>query len=181
MPHLSLPLAPRAGLSLSPNGRRGAKLSQHRFRGWDDAGDDHLFAVEAIGNARRDLGLPVVGVVDRLVERLALGLVLEAADPDIFAVVGLAAEAAADHHALRDLKGDDLLLHDLDPFVHLAGAHVVLAQFVKGHGFPPRVNRENSSVFARSNTTPARARDGAVDQPSAASGACRCRKNWFSG
>src|SRR6185312_2958165 len=99
----------------------------------DEAGHHHLPAVEAFGNAWGDLGLPVVGLVDRLVLRLALGLALEAADPHIGALVRLAAIAAADHHSLGYLEGDDLLLHDLDPFFHLAGAHVVLPQFVEGH------------------------------------------------
>ena len=75
----------------------------------------------------------MVAVVDRLVELLALGFALKAAQPHICGIVRLAAEAAADDHALGGLEGDDLLFHDLDPFVHLAGQNLVLAQFVKGH------------------------------------------------
>jgi len=90
-------------------------------------------AVEAVRHPRRDLGLPIIGLVDRLVERLALAFAFESAQPHINGRVGLAAEAAADDHALGDLERDDLLFHDLDPFVDLAGPNLVLAQFVKGH------------------------------------------------
>src|SRR5207253_1035530 len=82
-------------------------------------------------DARRDLLLPMVAFIHRLVEGLALPLAFEAAHPDINRIVGLAAETAGDHHALSDLEGDDLLFHDLEPFGHLAGANLVLAQFVE--------------------------------------------------
>src|SRR5439155_19871900 len=98
-----------------------------------DARHHHGLAVETVRHPRRDLGLPVIALVDRLVERLALAFALEAAQPHIYRRVGLAAEAAADDHAFGDLERDDLLLHYLDPFVDLAGPNLVLAQFVKGH------------------------------------------------
>src|SRR5882762_6084612 len=102
-------------------------------RGRDDAGHDILLAVEQVRDARRDLLLPMVAFIHRLVERLALPLAFEAAHPDINRIVGLAAETAGDHHALGDLEGDDLLFHDLEPFGHLAGPNLVLPQFVEGH------------------------------------------------
>src|SRR6516165_12161595 len=110
-----------------------AALPHRRFRGRNDPRHDHRRTVEMIRHARRDLGLPMVALVDCLVERLTLGFAFEPAQPDIDRIVRLAAEAAADDHALGDLERDDLLLHDLDPFVHLAGANLVLAQFVEGH------------------------------------------------
>src|SRR5436305_5780920 len=76
-----------------------------------------------------------------LVERLALRLALKPAQPDIHRLIGFTAEAAGDHHALGDLERDDLLLHDLEPFLHLAGPDLVLAQLVEGH------RRRSSRVF----------------------------------
>src|SRR5437762_9788585 len=96
-------------------------LPHRRLRGGHDARHDHRRAIEVVRNARRDLVFPVVALVDRLVLRLALGFALEAAQPDIDRIVGLAAKAAADDHPLRDLEGNDLLLHDPDPFIDLAG------------------------------------------------------------
>src|SRR5271154_4975744 len=108
-------------------------LLRRRFRRRNDAGHDIRAALETGGNPRRDLGLPVVAVVDRLVQRLALGFALEATHPDIGGIIGLAAIAAGDDHAFRYLEGDDLLFHDLNPLIHLARQNLVLAQFVKGH------------------------------------------------
>src|SRR5262249_59100980 len=75
-----------------------------------------------------DLVLPVVALVHGVVEPLALRLALEAADPDVDALVLLADEAAEDDHAHLDLERDDLLLHALDPVRLLPGADVVLAK-----------------------------------------------------
>src|SRR4029077_12229443 len=125
--------APDEISGLAADDPAGFRLGEGRLRGRDDARHDHGGAIEAVRNARRDLVLPVVAFVYRLVLRLALGFALEAAQPDIDGSVGLTPEAAADDHPLRDLEGDDLLLHDLDPLVHLAGQDLVLAEVVKGH------------------------------------------------
>src|ERR1700726_4356088 len=113
--------------------KRVLALPHRRLRGRDYAGYDHGRAIKVVRNARRDLVLPVVAFVDCLVLRLALGFAFEAAQPDIDGIVGLAAKAAADDHALRDLEGNDLLFHDPDPLIDLAGQDLVLAEFVKGH------------------------------------------------
>ena len=75
---------------------------------------------------RRDLVLPVVALVDRIVEALALRLALEPTEPHVHALVLLAGEATEDHHAHLDLERDDLLFHALDPLVALSGTDVVL-------------------------------------------------------
>src|SRR5215471_17044903 len=111
----------------------GVALPHRRFRGRNDPRHDIGLALKNVRHPGPDFGLPVIGLVDRLVERLALRFALEAAQPHIDGRIGLAAEAAADDHALRDLERNDLLFHDLDPFVDLAGPNLVLAQFVKGH------------------------------------------------
>src|SRR5690242_14245947 len=113
--------------------QRVPALPHCRVRGWYNARHDHRGAIEIVRNARRDLVLPVVALVDRLVLRLALGFAFEAAQPDIDGIVGLAPKAAAYDHALRDLEGNDLLLHDPDPFVDFAGQDLVLAEFVENH------------------------------------------------
>src|SRR4029077_7914415 len=118
---------------LAADAPSGFRAAQGRLLGREDARHDHGGAIQAVRNARRDLVLPVVAFVYRLVLRLALVFALEAAYPDIDGSVGLTPEAAADDHPLRDLERDDLLLHDLDPLVHLAGQDLVLAEFVKGH------------------------------------------------
>src|SRR3954466_14677519 len=88
----------------------------------------------------------MVGLIDRLILCLALGLAVEPAQPDVAGFVGLAAEAAADHHALGDLEGDDLLLHHLDPGGLLAGQDLVLAKLVeRGHaGVSPLESRSRA-------------------------------------
>src|SRR5215467_10736201 len=98
------------------------------MRGGHDAGDLDLLPVDQGGDARGDLVLPVVALVDGVVEPLALRLALEAADPHVYAGVLLAHEAAEDDHAHLHLEGDDLLLHALDPLLLLAGANVVLTE-----------------------------------------------------
>src|SRR5204863_8405357 len=119
------------------------RLLRGRARARGDAGDDHLLAVEEVGDARRDLLSPMVALIDGLVERLALRLALKPAQPHIDRLIGFTAEAAGDHHALGDLERDDLLLHDVEPFLHLAGPDLVLAQLVEGH------HRLSSRVFRR--------------------------------
>src|SRR5437763_7099217 len=110
-----------------------APLPHLRLWGGDDTRHDHGGAIEIIRNARPNRVLPVIALVDRLVLRLALGFAFEATQPDVDGIVGLAAEAAADDHPFRGLEGNDLLLHDPDTLVHLAGQDLVLAEFVKGH------------------------------------------------
>src|SRR6202022_1171492 len=87
----------------------GIALPHRGLRCRDDARHDHGGTVETTRHARRYFGLPVIGLVNRLVERLALGFALEAAQPYIGGIVGLAPEAAADDHALGDLEWDYLL------------------------------------------------------------------------
>jgi hypothetical protein len=98
------------------------------------ARDLDLLAVDHRGHPRRDLVLPVVALVDGVVEALALRLALEAADPDVDALVLLADEAAEDDHAHLDLEGDDLLLHAFHPVVALARTDVVLPELEEHDG-----------------------------------------------
>src|SRR5204863_769557 len=88
-------------------------LLDDRVRGRRDARDLDLLAVDHGRHLGRDLLLPVVALVDEIVEALALGLALEPADPDVHALVFLADEAPEDHHPHLDLERDDLLLHAL--------------------------------------------------------------------
>src|SRR5229473_2133689 len=93
-----------------------------------------LLAVDHGADPRGDLVLPVVGLVDRVVEPLALRLALEAADPDVDGLVFLAHEAAQDDHAHLDLERDDLLLHALHPRLLLSGTDVVLPELEEHAG-----------------------------------------------
>src|SRR5262245_13855357 len=113
------------------------------------AGDLDLLPVDHGGHAGRDLVLPVVALVDGIVEALALRLALEAADPHVDAVVLLAHEAAQDDHAHLDLEGDDLLFHALDPLVALARPDVVL----------PKLEEHLASLGGRLARPPPRAHD----------------------
>src|SRR5712692_6994560 len=103
---------------------------RHQTRDFD------LLAVDQSRNPGGDLVLPVVALVDGVVEALALLLVLEPANPDVDALVFLADEAAEDHHAHLDLERDDLLLHAFDPVVTLSLTNVVLPQ-LEEHPWPP--------------------------------------------
>src|SRR4030095_1190246 len=104
------------------------RLLDNRVRRRHQPGDFDLLAVDHGRHPRRDLVLPVVALVDEIVEALALRLALEPADPDVHALVLLADEAAEDHHAHLDLERDDLLFHALDPLVALTGTDVVLPE-----------------------------------------------------
>src|SRR2546428_1901140 len=139
------------GLRLIPNTTfircpRGWPLADHRSRRpspplLDDrvgrrheARDLDLLPVDHGRNLRGDLVLPVVALVNEVVESLALLLVLEPADPDVDALVFLADEAAEDHHPHLDLERDDLLLHAPDPLVTLPRTDVVLPQLEEHAG-----------------------------------------------
>src|SRR5438034_8798102 len=104
------------------------RLLDARVRRRQQAGDLDLLAVYHGRNPRRDLVLPVVALIDEIVEALALRLALEPADPDVDALVLLADEAAEDHHAHLHLERDDLLFHALDPLVALTGTDVVRSE-----------------------------------------------------
>src|SRR5690606_33471293 len=110
-------------------------LANHRSWGGIEQGDGRALAVEHLAGLGRDLILPVVALVDGLVALLAVLFIIEAADPDVGAVVLGADEAADDDHAHLRLKGDDLLLHALDPGLLLARLDAVLAQ-LEQHCFP---------------------------------------------
>src|SRR5215471_17451190 len=103
-------------------------LLDHGVRGGHDARDLDLLPVDQGGNARPNLVLPVVALVDGVVEPLALRLTLEATDPHVDAGILLAHEAAEDDHAHLHLEGDDLLLHALDPLLLLARTDVILTE-----------------------------------------------------
>src|SRR5881296_2591007 len=103
-------------------------LLDDRVRRRHEARDLDLLSVDQGRHLRRDLVLPVVALVDQVVEALALGLALEAANPDVHTLVFLADEAAEDDHAHLHLEWDDLLLHALHPAVALSGSDVVLPQ-----------------------------------------------------
>src|SRR5881397_1308294 len=109
-----------------------ATLLDDRVRRCHQTRDLDLLAVDQGWDLRRDLVLPVVALVDQVVEALALGLALEAANPDVHALVFLADEAAEDDHAHLHLERDDLLLHAPDPFLALSRTDVVLPQ-LKDH------------------------------------------------
>src|SRR2546428_1937797 len=119
-------------------------LLDDRVRRRHQARDLDLLAVDQGRNLRGDLVLPVVALIDEVVETLALLLALEPADPDVDVLVFLAAELAQDHHAHLDLERDDLLLHALDPLVALTGANVVLPELEEHSGllgFESRLDR----------------------------------------
>src|SRR5207302_228857 len=104
-----------------------ATLLDNRVRRRHQAGDLDLLAVDQGRDLRRDLVLPVVALVDQVVEPLALGLALESANPDVDALVFLADEAAEDDHAHLHLQLDDLCSHAVPPLLALAAADVLLA------------------------------------------------------
>src|SRR5438552_16392657 len=108
---------PREDRSLNDRARRG-----------HDARDLDLLAIDQGRHLGRDLVLPVVALVDDVVEALALRLALESPDPHVDALFFLAHEAAEDDHAHRDLEGDDLLLHALDPALALPRPDVILPE-----------------------------------------------------
>src|SRR5262249_58411269 len=66
-------------------------------------GDLDLLAVDHRRYPRRDLVLPVVALLDEIVEALALRLALERADPDLYALALLADNAAQHHQAHLEL------------------------------------------------------------------------------
>src|SRR5215831_19676968 len=103
-------------------------LLDDRARRRHQARDLDLLAVDQGRHLRRDLVLPVLALIDQVVEPLALGFALEATDPHIDALVFLADEAAKDDHAHLHLERDDLLLHALDPLLALTWADVVLTK-----------------------------------------------------
>src|SRR2546425_5144833 len=124
---------PRSRPARSESGENPTLLDD-RVRCGHDPRDLDLLAVDHARDPGRDLVLPVVALVDEVVEALALRLALEPADPDVHALVFLADEAAEDHHPHLDLERDDLLLHALDPLVTLTRTDVVLAQLEKHSG-----------------------------------------------
>src|SRR5262249_43152287 len=129
------------------------------MRGGHDAGDLDLLPVDQGGDARGDLVLPVVALVDGVVEPLALRLALEAADPHVHAGVLLAHEAAEDDHAHLHLERDDLLLHALDPLLLLTWADVVLQKL---EDIVVSFHRMDASSLWRTAWGPALAGSGAA-------------------
>src|SRR2546428_4815897 len=126
----SYPIAERVG-------REGHRaLLDDRVGRRHQARDLDLLPIDHGRDLRGDLVLPVVALIDEVVESLALLLVLEPADPDVDALVFLADEAAEDHHAHLDLERDDLLLHAPDPLVTLPRTDVVLPQLEEHAGLP---------------------------------------------
>src|SRR6476660_9237829 len=77
-----------AGASAPSRAARGSLDRRARCRG--QARHLDLLAVDHLRNPRRDVVLPVVALVDRVVEPLALRLALEAADPHVHRRVLLA-------------------------------------------------------------------------------------------
>src|SRR5215216_2296452 len=73
----------------------------HGMRRRLDAAHHHLRSVHHLRDARPDRLLPVVALVDLLIEAVPLRVALEAAHPDVEVVLLLADEAADDHHPLR--------------------------------------------------------------------------------
>jgi len=112
----------------------GSGSLDHGMRRRHDARHLDLLTVDHLPDAGGDLVLPVVALVDRVVEPLALRLALEAADPDVDGLVLLADEAAQDDHAHLDLERDDLLLHALDPLLLLSGTDMVLPELEEHAG-----------------------------------------------
>src|SRR5262250_2553024 len=126
-----------------------ANLLDNRVRRRHQARDLDLLAVDQGRDLRRDLVLPVIALIDEVVETLALGLALEAADPDVDALVFLADEAAEDDHAHLHLERDDLLLHALDPPVALPGADVVLPELEDHDASFEMAQRVHQTGFSR--------------------------------
>src|SRR5207249_9159038 len=129
---IARPIPWLAPVTIATRSRRvsaeNATLLDDRARRRHQAGDLDLLAVDQGRDLRRDLVLPVVALVDQVVEPLALGLALESANPDVDALVFLADEAAEDDHAHLHLERDDLFFHALHPLLALAGTDVVLPQ-----------------------------------------------------
>src|SRR5215831_10710545 len=113
-----------------------ATLLDDRVRRRHQPGDLDLLPIDQARDLRRDLVLPVIALVDQVVQPLALGLALEPTQPDVDAFVLFADEAAEDDHAHLDLERDDLLFHALDPLLALSGADVVLPE-LEDHSAPP--------------------------------------------
>src|SRR5215470_13517422 len=107
---------------------REPHLLDDRVRRGHQARDLDLLAIDQGRHPRRDLVLPVVALINQIVEALALGLALEATDPDVDALVLLADEAAEDDHTHLHLERDDLFLHALDPLLLLTGTDMVLPE-----------------------------------------------------
>src|SRR5262249_57838966 len=113
----------------APGPSAGAcRLLDHRAGRRHQARDLDLFAIDQRRDLRCDLVLPVVALIDGVVEALALLLVLEAADPDVDVLVLFADEAAEDHHSHLHLERNDLLFHALHPRLTLSRSHVVLPE-----------------------------------------------------
>src|SRR5215472_1035468 len=88
----------------------------------------HLLPIQHLRDARCDRVLPVVALVDSLVEPLAILLAFKSADPDVEVRVLFCDKAADDDHALRDLEGDEDLFHEPHPGVPLTTQYPVLPE-----------------------------------------------------
>src|SRR5438132_11425316 len=111
-----------------------APLLDDRARRGQQPRDLDLLAIDQRRHPRRDLVLPVLALVDEVVEALALRLALEAAEPHVHALVLLADEASENDHAHLHLERDDLLLHALHPRLLLSRMDVVLPELEEHSG-----------------------------------------------
>jgi hypothetical protein len=99
--------------------------------------DLDLLTVDELAYAGREVGLPVLALVERLVETDALLLAVEAPHPDKLVLVLLAHEAADDHYSFGVQIRDDLLLEELDPSSPLSRPGPIDPQ-LEEHWCPPR-------------------------------------------
>src|SRR6478736_10508214 len=105
------------------------ELLRCRSSRWHKTLHVHRRAIDQLTNLWGNDVLPVLALIDGFVQPLALCLIFEPARPDVDAVVLLAAVASGNHHSFRHLEGNDLLLHALEPGLHLARADRVLSEF----------------------------------------------------
>src|SRR5437016_1246200 len=134
---------PREDRSLNDRARRG-----------HDTRDLDLLAIDQGRHLGRDLVLPVIALVDSVVEALALRLALESPDPHVDALVFLTHEAAKDDHAHLDLERDDLLLHALDPALALAWSNVILPELEEHARLPQVIALTFASLAKTAYTAP---------------------------
>src|SRR5919109_1337478 len=112
---------------------REIELMDHGFGGGFDAADFDRVAVDQHGDLRGDDALPMIALINGVIQPFPLFLAVEAADPDVQILLILADEASDNDHAFRHLEGDNLLFHELHPLLALSWSHPILPQFEE-HG-----------------------------------------------
>src|SRR5262245_64348937 len=97
--------------------RLGGRLHTRHF---------NLFAEEHVRHLGGNVVLPMITLVNGLIQSFPLFLTFKATDPDIEIVFFLPHKAPENDHAFRDLERNDLLFHELDPFFTLPRLRTIL-------------------------------------------------------